>query len=226
MLASSLRRLVPRRVPGCARRSRGFRRGGFLRGGFRRSGFLGDRRGVAAIEFAVVGMLVVTTAIGVIELAMILFVNSLMEGGLREAARYGVTGGDGSAATREAEVLSIVGRHTQGLVDMAEVELTSLVYPGFAEVGRPEPYTDANGNGQYDADPAEDFLDINGNGQWDADMGAAGLGGPGDIVLYTLRYDRPLMTGLLDGLIGVEGRMPLTASIVVRNEPFGAAGGG
>ncbi|MEX0760454.1 MAG: hypothetical protein WD100_12815, partial [Tistlia sp.] len=122
-----------------------------------------------------------------------------------------------------------VGRHTEGLVDLAEVERVTLVYPGFAAVGEPEPFTDANGNGSYDSDPAEDFVDINGNGQWDADMGAAGLGGPGDIVLYTLRYDWPLVTGLLDGVIGVEGRMPLSASIVVRNEPYASAlapGGG
>lgn len=188
--------------------------------------FLGDRRGAAAVEFALVGLLIVTTAVGLIELAMILYVNSLMEGGLREAARYGVTGYSGSAA-RQAEVLSVVERHTRGLVDIDAVALHTLVYPGFADVGRPEPFTDANGNGQYDAAPAaEAFVDVNGNGQWDADMGAAGLGGPGDIVLYTLDYDWPLITGLMDGVIGRDGKMPLSASIVVRNEPFGAAGGG
>ena len=62
-------------------------------------------------------------------------------------------------------------------------------------------------------------------------MGAAGLGGAGDIVLYTLRYDWSLLTGLLDPLMGDDnGVMQLAASIVVRNEPFGnpaeAAGGG
>lgn len=190
------------------------------------SRFLREREGVAAIEFAFVGMLIVTTAIGVVEFAMILFVNSLMEGGLREAARHGLTGFSGGETTREEEVLSIVDRHTQGLVDMTAVELDTLVYPGFADVGQPEPFTDANGNGQYDGDPAEDYTDVNGNGQWDADMGAAGLGGPGDIVRYTLSYDWPLMTGLLGDLIGRDGKMPLSASIVVRNEPFGAAGGG
>lgn len=200
------------------------RRTGFGAGLLRR--FLGDCRGAAAVEFALAGLLIVTTAVGLIELSMILFVNSLMEGGLREAARYGVTGYSGEL-TREAEVLAVVGRHTQGLVDMDEVALRALVYPGFADVGQPEPFTDANGNGRYDAaPPAEPFVDVNGNGQWDADMGAAGLGGPGDIVLYTLDYDWPLITGLLDGLIGRDGKMPLSASIVVRNEPFGTAGGG
>ncbi|SMF12724.1 TadE-like protein [Tistlia consotensis] len=188
--------------------------------------FLRAREGVAAIEFAFVGMLIVVAAIGLIELAMILFVDSLMEGGLREAARYGVTGFESSGTTREAEVLAIVGQHTHGLVDMDKVQLQTLVYPGFADVGQPEPFTDENGNGQYDSSPAEPFVDVNGNGQWDADMGAAGLGGPGDIVLYTLRYDWPLMTGLLDDLIGQNGKMPLSASIIVRNEPFGTSGGG
>jgi len=69
-------------------------------------------------------------------------------------------------------------------------------------------------------------VDSNGNGEWDADMGLAGLGGPNDIVVYTLRYDWPLMTELLRPLLGADGEFPLKASIAVRNEPFGVPVGG
>ena len=65
--------------------------------------------------------------------------------------------------------------------------MTTLVYENFGDVGQPEPFTDENGNGAYDA--GEAFTDVNGNGGWDEDMGAAGLGGPGDVVVYQMSYD-------------------------------------
>ena len=53
--------------------------------------------------------------------------------------------------------------------------MDTLVYESFADIGKPEPFTDQDGNGAYNA--GEPFVDVNGNGQWDADMGEAGLGG-------------------------------------------------
>lgn len=187
------------------------------------------RRGATLVEFAIAFPVFVLLSIGLIEIAMVLFVTSLMEGGLREAARFGITGFVPDGQTRVERILQIVGTHTQGLVDMDEVDITFFVYPSFNDIGQPEPYVDDNGNGSRDS--GEAYTDVNGNGQWDADMGAAGLGGAGDIVLYTLRYDWSLLTGLLDPLMGDDnGVMQLAASIVVRNEPFGnpaeAAGGG
>ena len=97
--------------------------------------------------------------------------------------------------------------------------------PSFGDIGQPEPYTDTNTNGSYDL--GEPFTDINGNGQWDADMGAAGLGGPGEIVLYKLEYDLPTMTSLLSNVIGgSDGKITLKASVAVRNEPYPAATSG
>ncbi len=78
-------------------------------------------------------------------------------------------------------------------------------------------------NGQID--PGE-YVDINGNNQWDADMGAAGAGGPGAVVVYKVKYDWPLLTGLLTPLLGQNGYVTLSVSTAVRNEPFPAAAGG
>ncbi len=182
------------------------------------------RRGSTMVQFAIAFPIFVLLVVGLIEVAMVLFVTSLMEGGLREAARFGITGFLPGDQTRVERILAIVEDHMQGLVDMDQVGISFLVYPSFNDVGQPEPFADENGNGSYDS--GEAYSDINGNGQWDPDMGAAGLGGSGDIVLYTLEYDWELMTGLLDPLMGdADGRLGLTASIVVRNEPFGSAPG-
>ena len=95
-----------------------------------------------------------------------------------------------------------------------------MVYDSFDDIGEPEPFTDQEPmNGAYDA--GEPFSDTNGNGTWDADMGTAGVGGPGDVVVYTVSYDWPLLTGMLFSWMGTDGKVPLRASIAVRNEPYG-----
>lgn len=182
--------------------------------------------GVALVEFAFVAPILLLTIVGIMEVAMVLIVSSLIEGGLRDAARFGITGFVPQGMTREQQITSIIGDATIGLVKMSDIDIQTLVYPSFAQVGQPEPFTDTNGNGAYDA--GEPYTDINGNGQWDADMGAAGAGGPGDIVLYKVKYNLPMMTPLLSSVLGgADGKVQLSASIAVRNEPYpGTAGGG
>ena len=180
-----------------------------------------NRKGSAVTEFAIAAPVVIMAIVGIIEFSMILFVSSLLEGGLREASRFGLTGFQPNGLTRDERILKIVEDHTHGLVDSTAVNLSTLVYPSFDSIGQPEPFTDENSNGTFDA--GEPYMDINGNNQWDPDMGAAGLGGPEDIVLYTIEYDWQLITGLLNGVIGNDGRIGLRASVVVRNEPYGAS---
>jgi Flp pilus assembly protein TadG len=179
---------------------------------------IGDRDGVAAIEFAMAVPIVALTVAGLIELSMVIFVSSLMEGGIRDAARFGITGYVPPGTTRDAQIRKLVGDATAGLIDMAAAVIDTKVYPSFSDVGQPEPFTDDNGNGQFDA--GESYNDVNGNGQWDTDMGAAGLGGPSDIVLYTVTADWHLMTPLLVPFMGTGGKMTLSASVAVRNEPY------
>ena len=62
---------------------------------------LSRRDGVAAIEFAFAFPIVLMGVVGVMELAMILFVSALMEGGLRDAARFNITGQSVPGVTRE-----------------------------------------------------------------------------------------------------------------------------
>ena len=50
-------------------------------------------------------------------------------------------------------------------------------------------------------------------------MGLAGLGGPGDVVVYRLRYDWNVMIPLFTPFFG--DVVTLDANVAVRNEPFG-----
>ena len=176
-----------------------------------------DAQGSAMVEFALVGPVVLALILGILEFSTLHFVQALLEGGARDAARFGITGQGVVGASREAQILQILAESTVGLVDMDKIELTTLVYDSFESVGKPEPFTDQNGNGAYDE--GEPFVDINGNGVWDADMGAAGLGGPGDVVVYRIAYDWEIMIPIFIPFFS-DGTARLEANIAVRNEPF------
>jgi Flp pilus assembly protein TadG len=179
----------------------------------------GDSTGTAALEFGFVAPVLIMAVLGIMELGMILFVTSLLEGSVRTAARFGITGYAPASVSREEQIRDILEENTAGLIDMAEVTFTQYVYENFSDIGKPEPYVDDSpANGSYDA--GESYQDVNGNGQWDSDMGVAGVGGPGAVVIYKVSYDWPLLTPYLADILGEGGKIPLEASIVVRNEPF------
>ena len=176
---------------------------------------LRNENGTSTLEFGFVAIPLVALTIGIVEFAVILFINSSLESGVIQASRYAITGATTPGITREEKVVEILNQHGYGLVDILPSNLTTLIYPNFASVGQPEPYADTNANGSYDA--GEPFTDVNGNGSWDDDMGLAGLGGPGDIVVYKVDYTWGLLT---DFLKQYTGDLTFTSGVAVRNEPF------
>ncbi|MCP4329722.1 MAG: pilus assembly protein [Alphaproteobacteria bacterium] len=175
-------------------------------------------RGHALVEFGLVAPALFLAMIGIMEISLILFVTVLMEGGLRQASRFGITGYLPEGTTREEMVIDTVAEAAGGLITIDDAHLTTYVYPSFDDIGKPEPFEDDDDNGIQNGE--ESYIDINGNGQWDADMGAAGLGGPGSIVLYTINAEWEFMTPLFGLFAGENGKIPLRASLAVRNEPY------
>lgn len=166
-----------------------------------------NRDGATAVEFAFIAPAFFAVIWGTVELGMVLFTTSALEGSVREAARAGLTGYTPSGVNRETFIRNVVKNYTFGMIDMDKLKVTTLVYSNFGDVGQPEPKTESG------------FVDVNGNGQWDADMGVAGLGGPGDIVLYTLEYDWTFLAGYAETIFGVPG-IKLKTSVAIKNEPY------
>ncbi|MEM8947831.1 MAG: TadE family protein [Pseudomonadota bacterium] len=177
-----------------------------------------DDSGQAIVEFAFVAPLLLALLCGVFEFSGIIFAQTLLEGGARQASRYGVTGSSTAEISRQDMILQIIEDNAYGIIEIDDIDIETLVYESFADVGQAEPFTDENGNGAYDE--GEEFDDINGNSGWDEDMGQAGLGGPGDVVVYRLRYDWSLMIPLFRPFFGEV--ITLDANVAVRNEPFGS----
>ena len=177
-----------------------------------------DERGSFMIEFALTAPIVITLILGIIEIGMILFTTTLLEGSLRDASRFGITGQVMTGEDREATIIRIIDEETLGLVDMSQATLDMLVYPDFGSIGTGESFVDANGNGTYDV--GETYSDTNGNGSWDEDMGVAGAGEAGDVVLYRIRYQWPFMISLIGDIVSGGDPFIISASIAVRNEPW------
>ncbi|MFT3972253.1 MAG: pilus assembly protein [Amaricoccus sp.] len=171
--------------------------------------------GAAAVEFAFILPILLLFALGTIESAIVLFIRSSIESAVLEASRYGITGSE-DGVSRADRVLAIVEERTYGLLDPDKIELETLVYDDFADIGKPEPFVDANGSGFYEL--GESFTDVNGNGKWDADMGKAGLGDGNDIVVYRVRYSWGIITPMLRGIVGES--IVNESAVAVRNEPY------
>ncbi len=182
--------------------------------------FLACRDGAAALEFALVLPPLTLIIVGMFEVAMIMFCQTAVEGGLREAARFSITGqdtdGEGVGTTRQEQVIAIVDKHTLSMIDMSEAVFTATVLDSFDGIGQPEPWNDTNLNGEWDV--AETYDDLNGNAVWDEERTDSGLSA--EIVEYTIEYDWELMTPFIAQFIGTAGKLHMLSSITVRNEPW------
>ena len=181
------------------------------------------RSGATAVDFALSFPVAIVFVTGIIELGVMMFTSVIVEGGLREASRYGITGAGNTAAEREQAVRDIIIRHSAGMIDPDTVQIDFLEYDSFDQIGQGETCLvdtcDASS-------PAADFEDQNGNGTFDEDLGVPGLGGPASIVLYNIDYEWEMVTGLFQTFIGTNGKLEMSSSIAVRNEPFNDGGGG
>jgi Flp pilus assembly pilin Flp len=195
--------------------------GGRIRSALRR--FSSAETGAAAIEFALALPPLIMLIIGMFEVAVVMFMSTSVENGLREASRYGITGDEPTGMTREEQILKIIEDNSFGMLDPATTHITFMTYDSFQDVGQPEPFTDTPApspkhNGKYD--PGEGFEDLNGNGKWDEDRGIVGVGNSGEVVRYKVTYEWHLMTPLLSDMLGKNGVFHMSASVVVRNEPY------
>lgn len=175
----------------------------------------GDKRGNTAVEFGMLFPALLFILVGLMEFSVFFWLDAVLENAALHASRYGITGNTQSGMTREESITQAIHDNTYNMVDVNDLTITTLVYDNFSDIGQPEPWADANLNGQYDA--GETFTDVNGNSVWDADLGTAGSGGAADIVVYRIEFTSSGLTGLLSPVLD---NMKHEAVVAVRNEPF------
>ena len=177
-----------------------------------------DRTGVSTVEFAIILPALLTLMCGAIELGHMLLARVVLEGAMTEAARISTASLETAEAQRttlmEESIEQAMGNFP--LADGAHVSVQTIVYGNFSSA-HPEPYEDATANGHYDL--GESYVDRNANGKWDAATPKTGtLGGPGDVVSYTVRFPKRILFGFLGAQWLLGDSIMLTGSTVVRNE--------
>lgn len=188
----------------------------------RKASLYGNESGATALEFALVAPVFILVIFGIVEFSVILFAKSVVEGATTVTSRLGKTGYEEDGKSRQDMLVELLNERSSGILDPEKIEITTLVYQNFADIGMAEPLSiDVNGNGVYDAGGGDSYQDINGNGQWDSDLGQAGLGGGGDIVVYKVDYPYHIHTPVMSYFLGDnDGNLRINASVVVRNEPY------
>lgn len=172
-----------------------------------------QRRGSVALEFALILPVLLLLGAGTIEAALMLMTDATMELAIRSASRYAITrAGGGSRVDNITKMISDVAGRWKGPDGKLSVEMRA--YTSFENIGKPEPFTDLNGNNAWDN--GEKYEDVNGNKRWDPDMARSGAGGSGDIVIYTVTLTRPGFTGVLR-LVGVT-ELTFVRQTAVENE--------
>jgi Flp pilus assembly protein TadG len=175
-----------------------------------------NRRGVAALEFALIAPVMMMFILGMSDQLYNLYASSVLEGAVQKAARdqtlqaYNTTTGN---ALLDARVLQLI----RGMAPTATATSTRRSYPNFSNVATPEPFVDTNHDG--DRDTGECYTDTNNNGLWDVDPGINGDGSASDAVLYTMTVTYPRSFPAYK-LLGGNPDMSIKASTIMKNQPW------
>ena len=183
-----------------------------------RSWWRGDR-GATAVEFALIAPFYFLLIIGIMETSLVMFAQHVLECAASNAARTGKTGYIGTNVSQAQTIATTVSDLAGYIMDSSKISITAEAYKSMGAIGTGEPFVDANANGKWDV--GENYTDTNGNGHYDSDIGVSGYGGSGDIVVYTISYPWPIMTPIMQPLLGKDGILTLQSRVVVKNEPYG-----
>ncbi len=179
-----------------------------------------NQNGVAAIEFAFVMPPFILMFLGAFDVGYSMYFRGVLDGAIQETARSsalesGVVVTDDKSGYEEQDE-----RLEKKLKDLAvdiDVTFDRKSYFSFKDVERAEKFTESNGNGVCDNN--EQYEDENSNEDWDEDVGKEGVGGPKDVVLYTVtvKYKRifPLWA-----FIGQSQENTFSSSTVLKNQPY------
>jgi Flp pilus assembly protein TadG len=164
--------------------------------------FRGNRRGSAAVEFALVAPMFFALLFAIIETALMFFASQVLETITQDSARMILTGQAQTQSYDAAKFKNYVCGQIPALFTCANVYVDVESFPSFAAV---------TFNSQID--PNNNF--INNNMQYNP-------GGPCNIVVVRLFYQWPLfVTGLGYNISNLSGNLRLLiATAAFRNEPY------
>lgn len=164
--------------------------------------FRRNRRGSAAVEFALVAPIFFGLLFAIMELAMVFFASQVLETVVQDSARMIMTGQAQTASYTQAQFKNLVCSKITVMFDCVNgVSIDVQSYSAFASVNVTDPIDNTK---QFV--PPNNYLP----------------GGPGDIVVVRLFYKWPLfVTGLGFNVANLSTKERLlTATAAFQNEPY------
>jgi Flp pilus assembly protein TadG len=164
--------------------------------------FRRNRRGSAAVEFAMVAPVFFALLFAIIETAIVFFAGQVLETVTQDSARMIMTGQAQTTGYGQSDFQSYVCGKVTVLFDcMGGISIDVQSYPAFSGVTITDPI-----------DAGKNFVPPN----------RYNPGGPGDIVVVRLFYQWPLfVTGLGYNISNLTGsKRLLSATAAFRNEPY------
>ncbi|MDD3181691.1 MAG: pilus assembly protein [Alphaproteobacteria bacterium] len=152
-----------------------------------------QRRGVTAVEFALIAPAFFMLLVGITEISLVMLTEHLLENATYNASRTAKTGYVASEKTQIETVMDVLLTRLSGLsplIDPAKISVTWTSYGDLSDIGQP-------------------------------DQGEVSMGTASQVVVYTISYPWKLFTPVIGNIIGDENKIiNLTSRIVVRNEPY------
>jgi Flp pilus assembly protein TadG len=164
--------------------------------------FRRNRRGSAAVEFALVAPVFFALLFAIIETAIVFFAGQVLETVTQDSARMIMTGQAQNAGYTQAQFKTYICGKINVLFDCVNgIYVDVKSYPGFSSISITDPI-----------DASKNFVPPN----------SYSAGGPGDIVVVRLFYQWPLfVTGLGYNISNLSGsKRLLSATAAFRNEPY------
>jgi len=165
-------------------------------------GKLGER-GTAAIEFALVGPLFLMLMLGIFELGIMVFVQSVLDGSAREAARLIRTGQAQANGNPQADFQATLCNAVTAIVGCGNIIYQSEVFA-----------TWTSAQAFVNTPPAR-------SKQGNLISGGFTPGTCGSIVVVQVSYNYPFYTQWIGGMLGgATNTAFLMSTVVFQNEPF------
>jgi len=150
------------------------------------------RRGSTAVEMALLAPAFFLLLMGVTETGLMFGAQQLLENATFNTSRLAKTGYVANGQTQGQTVSQILTTELQSYGSLINTANVTMTEADYNS------FTNAAAGG-----------------------GASGYGAQQQIVVYTVTYPWKLFTPILSNLIGTNGIVGLTSTIVVRNEPYG-----
>ncbi|KRR24755.1 pilus assembly protein TadG [Bradyrhizobium lablabi] len=163
--------------------------------------FRRNRRGTAAVEFALVAPIFFGVLFAIIELALVFFASQILETVTQDTSRLILTGQAQNSSFTQAQFKNAVCAKLTIMFDCVNgISIDVQSYKAFSSVNVSDPIVSGN------FVPPNNYLP----------------GGPGDIVVVRLFYKWPLfVTGLGYNVANISGNQRLlTATAAFQNEPY------